>query len=329
MFNSVFGTIKGHTDLLAKIFQEIRDNRFEGVYLFGGIAGVGKYTVARTIGKYLTCTGLEDDTCRCENCRLFPNVPDYLEINKGTDLITISDIEPIDDFLSIMSYRGKSRVVVIDNAHNLNSASSNRLLKLLEEIPPKCTIILVSENPEKIISSITSRCYQLVFEVLSVEDFNSVLKSLGHKESSIAKISRMIPYFSSSVLQNFNRYVYYSGYMPKFMKELKSKREEDLIAEIKNIDYEEDLDVFIDLFLIIINDILKIRYKCPDSVLYMQDIDLLEEIACIWKEDLCIYMIDRVKKIRNNINKQIYLKHGQLFLPAVMWLYYFLHKKTV
>jgi hypothetical protein len=329
MFDSVFGAIKGHTDLLTKMFQEIRDSRFEGVYLFSGIAGIGKYTVARTIGKYLTCTGLVDDTCRCENCRLFPNVPDYLEINKGTDLITISDIEPIDDFLSIMSYRGKSKVIVIDNAHNLNNASSNRLLKLLEEIPPKCSIILVSENPEKIISTITSRCYQIDFEGLSVEDYNSILNNLGYKKSSIMKISRMIPYFSYSILQNFNRYAYYSDYMPKFIKELKNKREEDLIAEIKSIDYEEDLDIFIDLFLIIINDILKIRYKCPDSIFFINNIDLLEEFACVWKEDLCIYMIDRVRKIRNNIKKQINLKHGQLFLPAIMWLYYFLHKKTV
>jgi len=329
MFNSVFGAIKGHTDLLTKISQEIRDNKFEGAYLFEGISGIGKYTVARTIGKYLTCTGLEDDTCRCENCRLFPNVPDYLEINKGADVITVSDIEPIDDFFSIVSYRGKSRVIVLDNAHNLNSASSNRLLKLLEEIPQKCALILISENSEKILPPIISRCYQVSFETLSVEDYNVILKNLGYKESSIAKISQMIPYFSSNILQNFNRYIYYRDYMPKFIKELKTKREEDLIAEIKDIDYQEDLGIFIDLLLIIINDILKVRYKCPDSIHYTQNMDLLEEIACVWKEDLCIYMIDRVKKIRNVMNKQLYLKHGQLFLPAILWLYYFLHKKTV
>jgi DNA polymerase III subunit delta' len=323
----VFSKIKGHVEALSRISKEIHNRNFEGVFLFNGPVAVGKYTVARAIGRYLTCDGLKDDTCRCENCRLFPNVPDYLELYKGAaGMITVGDIEPIDDFLSLVAYRGRYRVIVIDNAHNMNNASASRLLKTMEEIPKNCVIILVSDSPDKIPQPVLSRCYQFDFSALSSEDTKDILRGLGHDTSQIGDISRMIPYLSESVLANFNRYSEYVRYIPSFLKDISTMSEDDIIAVVKDIDHKEDIQVFMDVLLVFINDIFKIRYDSPDVVCNVKKIDYLEGLTDVWKDDICMFMIDRIRKAQEDIRKKINLKPGQLFLPSIMWLYYFLHK---
>jgi hypothetical protein len=322
----IFSKIKGHADALSRISQEIQNRSFEGVFLFKGPVAVGKYTIARSIGKYLTCGGLEDDTCRCENCRLFPNVPDYLEIHKGDGMITVGDVEPINNFLSLMAYRGKSRVVLIDNAHNMNGLSANRLLKTMEEIPKNCVIILVSDTPERIPGPVLSRCYQVEFSSLSSESIKEVLKGLGHDVSQIGDMDRMIPYLSESVLANFNRYTEYIRLVPLFLKDILTMSEDDVIAMIKDIDSKEDITIFMDVLLIFINDIMKLRYDSPDVVCSIRNIDYLEELTGSWKDDLCVVMIEKIRKVQESIRKRINLKPGQLFLPSILWLYYFLHQ---
>ena len=323
----IFNKIKGHTEVLSRISQEILNRSFNGVFLFKGPTAVGKYTIAKAIGKYLTCPGLGDDTCRCENCRLFPNVPDYMEIYKGTGMVTVGDIEPIGDFLTLMAYRGKSRVVIIDNAHNMNNISANRLLKIMEEIPKNCAIILITDSPDRIPSPVLSRCYQVDFSPLSPENIKDILKGLGHDTAQIGDIDRMIPYLSESVLANFSRYSEYIKFVPRFLKDVNTMGEDDVIAAIKDIDTKEDVEIFLDVFLIFINDLLKIRYDSPDVVCSIRKIDYLEELTDVWKDEICILMIDKIKKIREDIKKRINLKPGQLLLPGILWLYYFLHQK--
>lgn len=322
----IFSKIKGHNSALSQISKEIQKQSFEGVFLFTGPMAVGKFTIAKAIGKYLTCTGLEDDTCRCENCRHFPNVPDYLEICKNGGMITVGDVEPITSFLTLVAYRGKSRVIIIDDAHNMNKASANRLLKILEDIPKKCVVILISDSPDKLLPPMLSRCYQLNFSSLPVDDIRDLLKILGNDTRGIAEISRMIPYLSESVLVNYHRYTQQLLYVPKFLANINTMGEDDLITEIKEIDRSGNINIFIDILLIFVNDLLKIRYDSPDIVSSLKNIDRIEELTAIWKDDLCVYTLDRIRTFRAEMRKKINLNPGQLFLPTVLWIYYFLHK---
>lgn len=324
----LYNKIKGHADALSRITQSINNGTFEGAYLFKGPVAVGKYTIARMTGKYLTCAGLGDDTCRCENCRLFPNVPDYMEIYKGSAMITVGDVEPINDFVSLMAYRGKSRVIVIDNAHNMNGLAANRILKTLEELPKKCAVILVTDSPNRLIPPVVSRCHHIDFTPLSPENIKEILKSMGHDTAHIGDIDRMIPYLSESVLANFNRYTEYIKFVPKFLKDITTMHEDDILALIKDIDHKGDIEILLDVLLIFINDLFKIRYDSPDVVCSIRKIDYLEELTAIYKDDVCIYMMDRIGKVKEELKKKLNLSPGQLFLPSIMWLYYFLHKNT-
>jgi len=81
--------------------------------------------------------------------------------------IRVEDAESILKSLALKSYEGGYKVIIIWMADKMNIASSNKLLKLLEEPTDKTLFILISENEEDIIQTIRSRCQVLHFNGLN------------------------------------------------------------------------------------------------------------------------------------------------------------------
>lgn len=81
--------------------------------------------------------------------------------------IRVDDAQEILKSLSLKSYEGGYKIMIVWMADKLNIAASNKLLKLLEEPPEKTVFILISENEEDIIQTIRSRCQVLNFNGLS------------------------------------------------------------------------------------------------------------------------------------------------------------------
>ena len=81
--------------------------------------------------------------------------------------IRVDDAQEILKALSLKSYEGGYKIMIIWMADKLNTAASNKLLKLLEEPPEKTVFILITENEEDLIQTIRSRCQILHFNGLS------------------------------------------------------------------------------------------------------------------------------------------------------------------
>jgi DNA polymerase-3 subunit delta' len=81
--------------------------------------------------------------------------------------IRVDDAQEILKSLSLKSYEGGYKIMIIWMADKLNIAASNKLLKLLEEPPEKTVFILITENEEDLIQTIRSRCQILHFNGLS------------------------------------------------------------------------------------------------------------------------------------------------------------------
>jgi DNA polymerase-3 subunit delta' len=323
----LFSHIKGHGEIVSSFRKNLSTKDFEGTYVFSGPSSVGKLMTARHLAKYLLCTGLVDDTCRCENCRLFPQVPDYFEINKGDENILVSDLDDFVEFLSLVPYRSRFRVAVIDNAHNISIETSNRLLKTLEDLKSNCLVILVTNRPDLLAKTVLSRCYEVEFGSLQTEDILSILKAKGHDAGKLAHIEKMIPYLTGNVLVDFVRYTDYVKYVPQFMKNILTIKEDDLVSLIKEIDEKHELLFFIEILVIFLNDILKIRYDSPDVVFNVKDVEAVDKIAVLWKEDLCVLTLDKLRTVHTIMAKNINMEHSQLVLPVFLWLYYFIQKE--
>jgi DNA polymerase-3 subunit delta' len=87
----------------------------------------------------------------------------YLGVDNKQGIIRVEDAQEILKTLSLKSYEGGYKVMIIWMADKMNSDCSNRLLKLLEEPPAKTLFILITENEEDLIQTIRSRCQVIQF----------------------------------------------------------------------------------------------------------------------------------------------------------------------
>ncbi len=109
-----------------------------------------------------------------------------IEIEEKSGNISVSEAAAITKKLSLRSYEGGDKFMVIWLPENMNREASNKLLKLLEEPPAGTYFFLISQSPESIISTITSRCQMIFMKPESTEVLSSILKqefSLNHDDS--------------------------------------------------------------------------------------------------------------------------------------------------
>jgi DNA polymerase-3 subunit delta' len=171
---------------IGSLQQALAANRMAHAYLFAGDDGVGKFTTAQAWAKMLLCEDRQAvtsepvfvDSCGlCHSCQMFDSGshPDFRPISKeliqftkeGKNKKTPVDM-PIDvirefliDKVANRPTTGQFVVYVMDEAEKVNTASQNALLKLLEEPPSHCVIILLCSRLDKMLPTTLSRC-QLV-----------------------------------------------------------------------------------------------------------------------------------------------------------------------
>ena len=100
--------------------------------------------------------------------------------------IRVDDAQEILKSLSLKSYEGGYKIMIVWMADKMNIAASNKLLKLLEEPPEKTVFILISENEEDIIQTIRSRCQVLQFNGLNEKVIADTLVSRENIDPKLA-----------------------------------------------------------------------------------------------------------------------------------------------
>lgn len=101
--------------------------------------------------------------------------------------IRVEDAQDVLKTLSLKSYEGGYKILIIWQADKMNISSSNKLLKIIEEPPQKTLIILITENEENILQTIKSRCQTIHLGALSEEVISKALVSNHSVEENTAK----------------------------------------------------------------------------------------------------------------------------------------------
>lgn len=160
--------------------------RLGHAFLFSGLRGVGKTSVARILAKTLNCSDEQhaDEPCgRCESCR---------EIDEGRSLDVVEmdaashtgvdDIRELRESVMYAAAEGKYKVYIIDEVHMLSKNAFNALLKTLEEPPPRVIFILATTEPHKVPVTIHSRCQRYDFRRISSANIAGHLATICEKE---------------------------------------------------------------------------------------------------------------------------------------------------
>lgn len=200
MENISFSAIKGQDRPLGILKAYIENSRLEGGYLFSGPEGIGKKMAALALAKRLNCLEAQEDSCgRCASCLKIANHqhPDVHLISDEEPQIKIDAIRQLQKEISLRAYEGEYKVFIIDNAHSLTAEAANSLLKILEEPPKKSLIILISDKPNLLFKTVTSRCKILKFLPLGREALEGVLRKDYQLDAALA---HFLAYFSEGRL---------------------------------------------------------------------------------------------------------------------------------
>ena len=165
------GIILGNTEQRKNLEKIIRNKNISHAYMFVGPEGIGKSLIAKEFAKSILCQNPTDKYCdKCECCSIFENSPDYVYITDEDGSIKVGDIRSLSENILLKPVKSNRRVFIINNADRMNEAAQNALLKILEEPPMYATIILVLSNKEKILRTIKSRCTEISFLPLTLEE---------------------------------------------------------------------------------------------------------------------------------------------------------------
>ena len=169
----VFEDIIGQKHIIRILQNQIRTGTVSQAYLFSGTHGTGKTSTARILAKALNC--LDDSgnvPCgHCENCEAIRQgrFVDCIELDAASNN-GVDDLRAIIEMVKYPPSIGKYKVYIIDEVHMLSQAAENAFLKTLEEPPEHAIFILATTDPQKVRSTIRSRCMQLNFKRVTEED---------------------------------------------------------------------------------------------------------------------------------------------------------------
>jgi len=168
--------------------QALRSKKIAPAYLFNGPRGTGKTSTARIFAKSLNCLSFENPTVnpcgKCELCKGIDdgNALDIIEIDAASNT-GVENIREIIEKAKFAPSQARWKVYVIDECHMLSIAASNALLKTIEEPPSQVTFILATTNPERVLTTIQSRCQKFDFKRINSNDIYQHLYQIANKES--------------------------------------------------------------------------------------------------------------------------------------------------
>lgn len=186
-----FEEVKGQEHIVTTLKNQIKHDRIGHAYIFRGTRGTGKTTVARIFAKAVNCEHPLEDGSPCNECSSCKAISagrsmDVREIDAASNN-GIDNIREIRDDVAYPPTEGKYKVYIIDEAHQIQGAAFNALLKTLEEPPAYVIFILATTDSHKIPITILSRCQKYDFRRISLETIYERLKELLSREGISAE----------------------------------------------------------------------------------------------------------------------------------------------
>ena len=183
----VFKDLIGQKVITETLINSLKIKKISNAYLFTGIRGVGKTTIARILAKSLNCKNGFEKICEenlCDNCKSITdsNHLDVLEMDAASKT-GVDDIRDLIEFSRYGPSIAKFKIFIIDEVHMLSKQAFNALLKTLEEPPEYLKFIFATTEIRKIPITIISRCQRFDLSRIKAEELFDYLKIVSDKEN--------------------------------------------------------------------------------------------------------------------------------------------------
>ncbi|MBQ7265932.1 MAG: DNA polymerase III subunit delta' [Firmicutes bacterium] len=216
-----FDTVKGHEDIIRVLKNSIVQKQVSHAYIFDGMEGVGKRTLAKAFAKSLQCEKGGAMPCgECESCRSFENGtnPDVFYIEREKKNMTVDIIrEDITRRLETAPYSNKYKIFIVNEGDTMNEAAQNAFLKTLEEPPEYAVFIILCRNFARFIATVLSRCiifklhplsYETVAEFVAKEKGIPLAEALVYAKYSSGSIGKALSFIDDEEFKEKREYAF-------------------------------------------------------------------------------------------------------------------------
>lgn len=317
-----FEDVVGQEHITKTIRNQILNNRIGHAYLFSGGRGSGKTSTAKILARAVNCENPQNgEPCNeCEICKqaIEGSLIDITEMDAASNN-GVDNIRDIREEVEFIPTKAKYRVYIIDEVHMLSTGAFNALLKTLEEPPAHVIFILATTEPQKLPSTILSRCQRFDFKRISQENIVKRLRFIcensdvqieenalklisnladGAMRDAISILDRCISENSENITENIVREL--TG-VPKFeylidmAENILEKNIENTLEVTKKIMNDgKDINVFLWELIKMMRDLLMLKASCTLTSYSEEEINgMLKLIEHIKKEEI-IYIIDEL-----------------------------------
>ena len=189
--------VRGHDAQIESFRRAVQRGRLAHAYLFTGPGGIGKRLFAVELAKALLCESAPFDLARsplsaCDRCPACVQIesethPDFFRAVRPEDKseFPIDLMRELCQAFSLKSARGRGKVILVDDADDLNQESANCFLKTLEEPPARSVLILIGSTPDRQLPTIVSRCQVIRFAPLAPSVVEKLLAANGVEDAAL------------------------------------------------------------------------------------------------------------------------------------------------
>lgn len=306
---SKFTDLAGQQTISDTLMNAVKNERISHAYLFTGPRGTGKTSIAKIFAKMVNCEHLEEgEPCNhCSSCEQINKNqnPDIIEIDAASNN-GVDEIREIRSKVNLAPSMSKYKVYIIDEVHMLSTGAFNALLKTLEEPPSHIIFILATTDPQKLPSTIISRCQRFDFQKIDTNSMVNRLQSIAQQENLV--IDNSILYEIANVSDGGMRDAI------SLLDQLVSYRNENItISDVHDINgtitNQETYELILDAFSSDINRVLD-RICMYDQ--NGKNIAKISELLIFRLRDLLVY-----KKAKEYFRKNVQLNVSEELLEKI------------
>lgn len=306
----------GHEKLFSQWSLLLERQQITGSFLFVGPAGVGKRKSAWAFIQQTLCEKRTSDQDACGECGACRRVsshhhegvhfvgPDgsFIKVEQGHDILHFVQLQSI----------SRHRFVLIDEAHRMNLAVANSLLKTLEEPPEGTTFILLAPSLTSVLPTIRSRLRVFHFQPVPLEKIKAQ-KTVPEwaLEASLGRFN-VLEALGTTEERQFR--TQWADFFVKLMLSPDSLTEEGWRESLKN---KEELRLALDLWLKLVRDALFMQQGEKKSLLTLDlnaQLQKLVQLPAATLQKMGAGLIEIQKEM--NFNKDAVLSLESLYIQV-------------
>lgn len=284
-----FCDIIGHEDIVKHFKSSIELGKVSHAYILNGEKGVGKKTLAGIVAKSLQCEKGEPDPCgTCTSCIQAEtgNQPDIIWVNhEKPSVISVDEIrQQVVNDVGLKPYSSRYKIYIIPDAQLMNPQAQNALLKTLEEPPEYAVIMLLTNNVDKFLPTIISRCIVLNFKPVEPLDMIEYLCTqldvdqarakfcVNFAQGNLGKAVRL------AISPDYNELISDSV---RLLRRIDQLDIEEVIRTVKDMGkYKLDVTDYIDIMTMWFRDILMVKISnTPNKIVFKDEFSVMKKQA--------------------------------------------------